>query len=197
MTTWPGSAALPALVSRASFARKSVQLPFATAATPTEADAPEILWGTGSPESVVKGSPADVYLQLDVPTVWMKSVGVETATGWVRVAIRNGPVVLTPGVAPALDPSLGNYFTLNITSDIAVVIAPPSPSPTTTQTITIAIRNSSGGVLSAIPTFSGAAGGFKFSPVTPVPNGKQVIYQFCWDPLQAFWYQVGTPSPAV
>jgi len=113
--------------------------------------------------------------------------------------VTNVAVALTSGVAPALDASLGTYFTLNITSNIAVVIAVPLNAPAAgfSQFITIAVRNSSGGALTTTPTFNTGAGGFKFNTVTAVPNGKQVLYQFCWDAIQGFWYQVGSPGPAL
>jgi hypothetical protein len=89
MTNWPGLASLPALASRAGYARKSLQLPFATNATPTELDAPEIIWGTGSPEGLVLGAVGDLYIQTDngnAIAVWSKVIGNGTAVGWFRTA---------------------------------------------------------------------------------------------------------------
>lgn len=112
---------------------------------------------------------------------------------------------LTWGATPALDVGQANYFTLNATSNIAAVIAIPTNNPPASgngfvvgsqyalsQEIAIAIRNSSGGALSTAPTFNTGAGGFKFSAVTNPANGTQVVYRFRWDPVQSFWYEVGT-----
>jgi hypothetical protein len=88
MTTpaWPGIGGLPALPSRALWQRKSIQLPFASDAIPPETDAPEILWGTGSPENAVVGTLGDTYVQQDTVRLWEKRSGVATATGWRAVA---------------------------------------------------------------------------------------------------------------
>ena len=104
----------------------------------------------------------------------------------------------TSGTTPALDASKGNYFTLNITSNIAVTIAVPTNAPPAgqSQEITVAIRNGSGGALSTAPTFNTGAGGFKFSAVTNPANGTQVLYKFRWDGVQSFWYEVGTHQAA-
>jgi hypothetical protein len=85
--SWPGLDGAPALPYRASFQRKSIQLPFATEAVPTETDAPEVIWGTTSPEGAVIASVGDLYIQTSASTgvaVWQKYVGAETATGWFR-----------------------------------------------------------------------------------------------------------------
>jgi hypothetical protein len=86
--TWPGLAGLPALVGRAGFARKSVQLPFATDATPTESDAPEILWGSGDPNGASVGRRGDLFIQedaADARVVWTKAIGDGNSTGWFRL----------------------------------------------------------------------------------------------------------------
>lgn len=104
-------------------------------------------------------------------------------------------VALTSGAAPALDASAGSYFTLAILTNIAVTIAIPSNAPPTgqSQTIMIAIRNASGGALTnGAPTFNTGAGGFKFAAVATPANGTQVVYTFRWDPVQSFWYEVGS-----
>jgi len=100
MTTpnWPGDANKPALGYRAGFARKSLQLPFATAATPTEADAPEILWGTGSPEGVVVGTIGDLYLDYTTPGFYQKLTGVDTNTGWSLMGLTSGQASQLAGV---------------------------------------------------------------------------------------------------
>lgn len=114
-------------------------------------------------------------------------------TAWSQ-AVQHRAVALVSGAAPALNASLGNYFTLAILTNIAVVIAVPSLPPPAgfTQDIDIAIRNASGGALTTPPTFNTGAGGFKFSAVTNPGNGTQVVYRFRWDPVQSFWYEVGT-----
>lgn len=87
-TPWPGTAGFPAVASRAGFARKSLQLPFASSATPPEADAPEVLWGTGKPNNAVLGDVGDLYIQTDAvsgaKTLWEKRIGSATTTGWFR-----------------------------------------------------------------------------------------------------------------
>jgi len=109
-------------------------------------------------------------------------------------AIQDGQYALVSGVTPAIDTTKGNYYTLAILTNIAVVIAVPlnPPSAGYSQEITIAIRNSSGGALATAPTFNGGANGFKFSAVTNPANGTQVLYKFRWDSVQSFWYEVGT-----
>jgi hypothetical protein len=113
-------------------------------------------------------------------------------------AMQDRSVALTSGTAPALDAKLGDHFTLTITSNIAVVIAVPSNRPAAgfSQDIAITIRNGSGGALSTAPTFNTGANGFKFSTVTNPANGTQVTYRFRWDPVQSFWYEVGTHQAA-
>lgn len=93
MTTnanWPGAAGLPALANRAGFARKSIQLPFASGAIPPENDAPEVIWGTGNPNGVVVGDVGDQFIQTDsaiaAMTLWSKSIGNGTSSGWFRNA---------------------------------------------------------------------------------------------------------------
>lgn len=108
--------------------------------------------------------------------------------------IRDTAFALTSGVAPAIDASMGTYFTLAILTNIAVVIGVPANPPPVgqSQDLVIAIRNVSGGVLTTPPTFNTGAGGFKFSAVTNPANGTQVEYRFRWDPVQSFFYEVGT-----
>src|SRR5258707_954079 len=84
---WPGSAGQPALAARAAFARKSLQLPFASGNG--EVDAPEILWGTGNPNGAVIGVVGDEFIQTDAAAGearWFKMFGVATNTGWVSVS---------------------------------------------------------------------------------------------------------------
>jgi len=106
--------------------------------------------------------------------------------------IIDGQVALASGATPTLDASQAAYFTLAITSNIAVVIGVPfvPPSVNYSKEITIAIRNSSGGALTTAPTFNTGANGFKFaggSIVNPA-NGTEVLYKWRWDPVQSFWY---------
>jgi hypothetical protein len=95
----------------------------------------------------------------------------------------------------SIDADSGDYFTCNITANIAVTIQPPTHNPSGSahsQLITIAVRNSSGGPLSKAPSFGKGPGGFKVSPVSNPPDQTQVLYMFRWDPVQAYWYEVGT-----
>lgn len=88
---WPGSAGQPALAARGAFARKSLQLPFATGNG--EVDAPELLWGTGSPEGVVVGKVGDIYIQEDGAlgaSLWQKYTGAATNTGWLTIQLSTG-----------------------------------------------------------------------------------------------------------
>jgi hypothetical protein len=128
--------------------------------------------------------------------------------GWVTEVLGSGgaaraivnAIALVHGATPAMDASLGNYFTLAILTDIGDIIGIPANAPVAgvAQRITIAIRNGTAGALANSYGFNGGAGGFKlFTPVTAVPAGKQVLYDFEWDGLQGFWYQVGSPVPAL
>lgn len=127
------------------------------------------------------------YINIAI-SVYGSTSTVTTVTG-----IADGQVALIPGITPAIDVSKGNYFTLTITTNIAVVIAVPTGRPFQGgQEITIAMRNGSGGVLTTPPTFNAGANGFKFSTVTNPANGTQVLYKFRWDPIQSFWYEIGT-----
>jgi hypothetical protein len=120
--------------------------------------------------------------------------------GYTGASLNDIPVALTCGSAttPAIDVSAGNYFTCNITSNVAVTVAVPSNNPPagSSEEIKIVFRNTSGGALTTAPTFNGGAGGFKFSAVTNPANGTQVVYTFRWDPVQSFWYEVGTHAAA-
>lgn len=109
-------------------------------------------------------------------------------------AIVDKSLALAAGASVALDASQANYFTINITSNIAVVVAVPTNPPTKGggQRIEVQFRNSSGGALSTAPTFATASGGFVFSAVTNPANGTKVVYSFRWDPSVFFWVEVGT-----
>ncbi len=89
---WPGTAGYPALGYRAGFARKSLQLPFASAAGELVTSTPEILWGTGSPEGLILGSPPDIFMS-DTDGLYIKGSGVNTMTGWVLFASLAGGAV--------------------------------------------------------------------------------------------------------
>jgi len=110
--------------------------------------------------------------------------------------LQDQAVPLTCGAnsSVAIDANQGNYFTCSITSNVAVTIQAPSnnPSASRSQIIAIAIRNASGGSLARSPTFSRSARGYRFSQVTNPANNTQVLYTFRWDPVQSFWYEVGT-----
>ncbi len=82
---WPGLTGFPALPFRKQYSRKSLQLPFAT--LNGEADAPEVIWGTGSPEGAIVGSPGDLFVPVDSAdgSIWKKKTGVETNTGWTQI----------------------------------------------------------------------------------------------------------------
>jgi len=110
------------------------------------------------------------------------------------MGVEDRAVAMISGVAPALDASLGNIFTLTILTNIAVVVAVPTNQPQAgfSKDIVVVIRNGSGGALSTAPTFNTGANGFKFSAVTNPANSTQVVYRFRWDPVQSFWYEVGT-----
>jgi len=104
---------------------------------------------------------------------------------------NDGSFALTSGPTPAVNARNGNYQTLSVLTNIAVVIAVPTNPPATgfSQDLFIAIRNASGGALTTAPTFNTGAGGFKFaggSIVNPA-NGTQVIYHWRWDPVQSFY----------
>lgn len=81
---WPGTAGFPAFPSRPDDTIKRVQLPFST--VNGESDAPEWIWGTGSPEGVIVGTIADVFQRTDggsSTTLYVKESGVNTNTGWI------------------------------------------------------------------------------------------------------------------
>lgn len=114
-------------------------------------------------------------------------------------AVRQKSVALTSGATPALNADDGNLFTLSITSDIAVTIAVPLNPPAAgfTQRMTVVIRNASGGALTNTPGFNSGANGFKLNGSATKPaNGTEVPYDFQWDPVQSFWYEVGTHAAA-
>lgn len=84
---WPGTAGGPAVGFRSAYARRSLQLPFATGNS--ETDAPEVLWGPGSPEGAVVAVPGDIYLQTipgTGPALWQKITGTST-TGWFQSGV--------------------------------------------------------------------------------------------------------------
>src|SRR6266576_2587059 len=114
--------------------------------------------------------------------------------------LEDETVDLTCGANPVVtvDAARGNYFTCNITSDVAVTIQAPANNPpaSRSQVMTIAIRNTSGGPLRKAPTFSRSARGYRFSAVTNPANNTQVLYTYRWDPGQSLWYEVGTHQAA-
>lgn len=112
------------------------------------------------------------------------------------ISVEDGSRALVSGVTPAIDVSNGNYFTLAILTNIAVVVAVPTNGPLQTlplnfsKEITIAIRNASGGALTTPATFNAGANGFKFNGTVSPANGLQVEVKFRWDPVQSFWYEI-------
>lgn len=115
-----------------------------------------------------------------------------------NATIVDGTFALTSGATPAVNSRLGNYQTLAILTNIAVVVAVPSNPPAAgqSQDLYITIRNSSGGALTTPPTFNTGAGGFKFaggSIVNP-GNGTQVVYHWRWDVVQGFYYLVAVSA---
>lgn len=117
-----------------------------------------------------------------------------------NLAFTDGAQATTCSTTPAIANGFGNYFTCNITANIAAVVQPPNfaiPAGQS-QLITIALRNSSGGALGTAPTFSTAATGFKLGGLTIVnpANGTQVLYTWRWDPVQSFWYPAAAAPTA-
>lgn len=143
-------------------------------------------------------------LALLAPNQWVRCVFNGVTNVWEVVsrgslgpATSDTQVALTAAASVALDASLGNYFTINITSNIAVTVAVPTNAPpqsgsSASQEIVVAYRNTSGGALTTPPTFAGTTGGFKFAAVTNPANGTQVLYKFRWDAPTFFWVEVGT-----
>lgn len=126
----------------------------------------------------------------------LNTAGVSIGSSGLQVGrrIRDGEVNLTCGAAkePALDASLASLFYCDITANVAVVLQPPTNAPACnlSQEIGTIYRNSSGGALGTVPTFSTAAGGFRFAEGSLVNpgNGTQVLYKWRWDCNQARWY---------
>ncbi len=110
-------------------------------------------------------------------------------------SIQTGASAMSCGstTAPGVNSAFGNYFACNITSNVRVVVQPPRSAPASgkSEVLTIALRNSSGGALGTPPTFSGAAGGFKFVGSCNPANGAQCVWVFAYDPVQGSWYQIG------
>lgn len=128
--------------------------------------------------------------------VWVQ---VAPAAGYTGSTYTDIPFALTcgAGTTPAIDVTQGNYFTCNITANVAVVVAVPSNRPPAggSERIRIALRNSSGGALTTAPTFNAGANGFKFTGTCNPANATQCVWDFVFDPVQSFWYQVGgTPT---
>lgn len=101
--------------------------------------------------------------------------------------VRDGRVALTWSTTPAVDASLGNYFELTATSNIAAVIQAPSKSVTNliqSQELTFEIFNNSGGALGTAPTFIAGNNGFRMTAAAVNPaNGTGVIYKFRWSAI--------------
>jgi hypothetical protein len=141
MANWPGLAALPALVGRAGFARKSVQLPFATGATPPESDAPEIIWGTGDPNGAMAGAVGDQFIQTDAVggrTVWTKAVGSGTFTGWYRLQTWDALRYFSPldyGTLGTSDDSIAFAAAITAAKVVAGVVVVPPPDVANTPYI--------------------------------------------------------------
>lgn len=101
--------------------------------------------------------------------------------------VRDGRVALTWSTTPAVDASLGNYFELTATSNIAAVVQAPSKSVTNliqSQELTFEIFNNSGGALGTAPTFIAGNNGFRMTAAAVNPaNGTGVIYKFRWSAI--------------
>ena len=125
-----------------------------------------------------------------------KTLGATQPFGWINnnAATNDGSVALVSGTTPAVNARAGNYQTLTVLTNIAVVIAVPTNPPAAgqSQDLFITIRNGSGGALTTAPTFNTGAGGFKFSAgsIVNMANGTQVVYHWRWDNAQSFYYLV-------
>ena len=108
------------------------------------------------------------------------------------------PLTCGAATAPAIDVRRGTYFTCDITSNVAVVVAVPAANPGAgrTQRITVALYNGSGGALTTAPTFNTSAGGYKGGLTLCNPtNGTQCLWTFVWDVVQGFWYETSEVGP--
>lgn len=153
-------------------------------------------------ESSVTSYLIDPGSQYNAPASGVSIKYTNPTTGKAGQAFFNGgiqdkQIALTGAASTAIDVQDANLFTITVGSNIAVVVQPPTGNPPSNQSqlITVIFRNTSGGALTTAPTFSAAAGGFKFtagSIVNPT-NGTEVAYTFRWDPTQSFWYEVDTP----
>lgn len=132
------------------------------------------------------------YRFADGPATWVQAA---PAAGYTGSTYTDIPFALTcgAGTTPAIDVTQGNYFTCNITANVAVVVAVPTNRPPAagSERIRIALRNSSGGALTTAPTFNAGANGFKFTGSCNPANATQCVWDFVFDPVQSFWYQVG------
>lgn len=152
---WPGTAGLPALAARALHARKSVQLPFATVGG--ESDAPEVLWGTGSPEGAIVGTLGDVFVKTDAtPGFYMKLTGVDTNTGW--SALGGGGVVA---------PLTLSHTVSGSAADATLTLNPTWNTTGSPQALVIDIVNtaSGGGAGAADYAVQAKAGGKRFAGI--------------------------------
>lgn len=112
----------------------------------------------------------------------LSSTGTFSPSGAVDVGTRiTGPVnVVTYSAAPVIDASLGNFFVMTITDNVALVVAAPTNPPATAgQMIWFTVKNGSGGAHGALTwnaVFKTQATAF-----SAVANGFSRTVCFRWD----------------
>lgn len=108
----------------------------------------------------------------------------------------NGPaqsplLTLTYGAAPVMDASLGNWFVMTVTDNVAFVVgAPTNPPPSgQSQDLYLTIRNASGGAHGA-GTWNAA---FLVTGAVPaIANGFSRTFGFRWNGTN--WVQFLVPA---
>lgn len=145
----------------------------------------------------IRCNPGAVVEYRNFNSLWIQTAPIAGYSGSSQVTIPNA-LTCGSGTTPGIDVSTGNYFTCNITSNVAVVLSVPTNNPPTgsSQTITVAFRNTSGGALTTAPTFNTGAGGFVFGASTCNPtNGTQCQWTWAWDGTQTKWELLSEVGP--
>lgn len=105
--------------------------------------------------------------------------------------LRRGRVSMTWGTAVTLTASLGDFFELTATTNVAAVITPINPPiGSVSQRISVEIFNNTGGALSTAPNFATGSNNFRLTAAAVNPaNGQSVVYTFVWSNIWGRWVE--------
>lgn len=175
---WPGTTGFPALAYRSGYGAKSLQLPFATGNS--ETDAPEIFWGTGNPNGVVTAVPGDSFHATDTGYAWCKLAGTGN-TGWIVVGRTFDLLAYGAKGDGTTDDTAAVQGAFTAAAGVGPVYVPSGKTFKITSTITYPVGTTVMGDAgtAAIGKFlwAGTSGGTMFAPANPAQANEFVRFK--------------------